>query len=360
MTRSKGAGGILRSTRFGPRARGLLWTGVLLTLAGCGNTGPAEPLTLSGPALGDTYSITLVDAPESLGVTTLREEMRALLARVDVGMSGTAEASPIDRFNRAEADVWVPVSAELAKLVQATLEIGRRTSGAFDVTASPLLELWGLGGGGEAPATPPGAAQIHAARERTGIGLVEVREEPPAVRKTAAGLTLDMASIAQGYIVDRMAAKLAQLGASHYRVKIGSAAYVRGENRDGQPWQIGVEQPQAGERATARIGGLENEGLAVSGGRPNFMVLGGRRFSRTIDPRTGRPVAHGLRSVAVIASTAARADALAAALLVMGPRAGLAYANANGIAARFVSGEPDAHTPMYSDAFEPYRRSRSS
>ena len=54
-------------------------------------------------------------------------------------------------------------------------------------------------------------------------------------------------------------------------------------------------------------------------------------MSHVIDPRTGRPVAHGLASVSVLHEDCGRADALATALLVLGPERGRAVAEALGL-----------------------------
>ena len=81
--------------------------------------------------------------------------------------------------------------------------------------------------------------------------------------------------------------------------------------------------------------------VATSGDRWHRREHGGRRWSHTIDPRSGEPVAHSLASVTVLHAQCMHADALATVLTVLGPDEGLAFAERHDVAALFV-GHGDA------------------
>lgn len=323
-------------------------------LAACGG-GPVV-LEISGPAQGTTYSIQVVAPPGDLDEAALRRTAGDELAAVDRLLSTWRDDSELARFNAAPTDEWFPVSAELAALVDRALTVGRETGGAFDVTLAPLLELWGFGPGGGQTRRVPADAEIGRARERTGPGLVEVRREPPALRKTRDGVALTLDGIAQGYTVDRLAARLDALGAGRYLVELGGELYGRGRNPRGEPWTVGVELPVPEVRRLWGAVEIDGVGMTTSGDYRDFFEVDGRRFSHTLDPRTGRPVSHDLRSVTVIASSTAAADALATALLVMGPEAGPAHARERGLTALFISGGvgAGAHTAIATGGFERY------
>ena len=70
-------------------------------------------------------------------------------------------------------------------------------------------------------------------------------------------------------------------------------------------------------------------------------MLDGQRVSHTIDPRTGRPVMHSLASASVIDPLCVRADAIATALMVLGPDDGYALAVEQGWPALFIVRAPD-------------------
>lgn len=348
------------AVRARPRApvrRGVCALGVamLLTvvlLSGCERT--REPIRVSGPAQGTSYTVTVTQPPEDLDAQHTRQAMRAVIDRIDRQMSSWRDDSEISRFNAAPANEWVSVSPALANLARQALTIGHDTGGAFDVTVGPILKIWGFGAGADQPTRLPTRDEVNAAREKTGIGLIDVRQQPPALRKKQADATLDLAGLAQGYTVDRMADRLDELGAKHYLVELGGELYARGTKEGSNTWRIGVEKPEAGVRAIDRVVGIQDVGMTTSGDYRDFFEIDGHRFSHTIDPRTGRPVAHDLRAVTVIADDAMTADAMATALLVMGPDAGLRYANEHAIAALFVSGNKDGYTESNSKAFQPY------
>ena len=335
--------------------------GALAAVFGIGCEADREPIVLSGPAQGTSYRVTITEPPAELDADRARAAMRDVIDVVDRRMSTWRDDSEVSRFNAGPANEWVSVSPQLAGLVRHALRIGRETEGAFDVTIAPVLQIWGFGAGADRPERLPSRDELDAAREDTGIGLVDVRMEPPALRKKRAGTRLDLAGLAQGYTVDRMAERLDELGAKRYLVELGGELFARGRKSEDDAWRIGVEKPQAGVRAVERVVELADAGMTTSGDYRDFFEIDGRRFSHTIDPRTGRPVAHDLRAVTVIAEDAITADAMATALLVMGPDNGLRYADAHDIAALFVSGGNEAgYTESNSQAFEPYLQDKES
>ena len=96
---------------------------------------------------------------------------------------------------------------------------------------------------------------------------------------------------------------------------------------------------------------LSDAAVATSGDYRNYFEHDGRRYSHTIDPRSGRPVAHGAASVTVVAESAAFADAMATALLVMGPEEGLRFADRYGLAAHFLVHAGDGIEALSSESF---------
>jgi len=114
-------------------------------------------------------------------------------------------------------------------------------------------------------------------------------------------------------------------------VEIGGEVRTKGAKSDGQPWRIGIERPVSTVRLIQRVVELHDDALATSGDYRNFFNWQGRRFSHEIDPRTGRPVDHPLASVSVIAEDCMTADALATALIVLGPERARQFAEKHGI-----------------------------
>ena len=106
--------------------------------------------------------------------------------------------------------------------------------------------------------------------------------------------------------------------ARSYRSTV-SASRVSGHNSEARKWAVAIEAPSTSRRAPQSIIRITDTGVATSGDYRNYFEYDGVSYSHTIDPRTGRPVTHDLAAVTVLQPSAAFADAMATALLVLGP-----------------------------------------
>ena len=315
--------------------RSALVCGALAVIAGCGDGQGDGVLAFSGSTMGTTYTVKLAQLPDGVSLEQLGERADATLERINALMSTYRQDSEISRFNSSVDTGWQPVSAETGTVIAAALEVSHSTGGAFDITVGPLVDLWGFGPAGERDRLPS-AAEIARARQRVGFRKLALRTAPPALRKTDAGVHIDLSAIAKGYAVDRLAELLESVGAHDYLVEIGGELRAGGRKPDGAPWRVAIERPDRGGTGIQRVIALEQAGMATSGDYRNFREIDGERYAHTIDPATGRPVRHTLASVSVVHGSTMYADAMATALMVMGPDHGYAFAESQGLAALFV------------------------
>jgi thiamine biosynthesis lipoprotein len=155
-----------------------------------------------------------------------------------------------------------------------------------------------------------------------GYEKLEVRLDPPALRKRDPQTSVDLSAIAKGYGVDVVAELLDERGVKAYMVEIGGEVRTKGPKPDGDAWHIGIERPVAKQRAVETVVDLGSDAMATSGDYRNYFEAGGKRYSHTIDPRTGRPIEHTLVSASVFSSTCMTADAYATTAMVLGPGEG--------------------------------------
>ena len=246
-------------------------------------------------------------------------------------MSTYLADSEISLFNATESTDWQEVSADLCKKIESSQAISELTDGAFDITVGPLVNLWGFGPG-EMIDEPPSKDAIAALMGVTGFENLHTDCKRIAVKKDVAGLMVDLSAIGKGFAADRVGQLLAAIGYEDFLVEVGGELSIRGMNAKGEPWAIGIEAPLADQRRPHTVVHLTNVGMATSGDYRNFFEADGKIYSHTIDTRTGRPVTHTLASVTVVDKLASRADALATALLVMGPEEGMAFADSEDLA----------------------------
>ncbi len=161
------------------------------------------------------------------------------------------------------------------------------------------------------------------------------------VTKRAPDIRADLGGIAAGYGADRAAAALDSRGVTDYMVEVSGEVRARGVNAAGQPWRIGIEEPDAWPQRPRWVVPLSGRAIATSGDYRNYFIENGRRYSHEIDPASGEPIRHGLASVSVVADSAMLADAMATALIVLGAARGRALAEASGVPAQFIERLPD-------------------
>ena len=293
-------------------------------LAGCRSPEPVSE-QIVGSTMGTTYSVQLPTLPDGLTVDTLLPQIEAELATINAQMSTYMDDSELSRFNAAPAGDWFPVSKELAEVVLAGIAMSDRTGGAFDVTVGPLVNLWGFGPAGRR-GSPPSSEELQAAQAHVGYERLQARTDPPALRKEVDALYVDLSAIAKGYAVDRLAELLEDRGVTTYFVDIGGEVRTHGLKPDGSAWTLGIEEPRADGRALARAVRMPDGAMATSGDYRNYFEVNGKRYAHVLDPRTARPVEHGLASVSVFAASCIEADGLATALLVMGADEAFSFA----------------------------------
>jgi len=280
------------------------------------SAGPHEYL-VTGPTMGTTFTVKVVARG---GDDTLKERLagilRDVLEGVDGAMSTYRTDSEIAAFNRHGTEDF-DASPELMEVMAEAQRIARLSGGAFDITVGPLVDAWGFGT--VSAAEPPSEEILHGLLAVTGFEQIEVDSDLGVLRKARPDCRADLSAIAKGFAVDRVATALDVEGFRNYMVEIGGEVRTRGRNGVGKPWRIGIERPDYDTRAVYVTIPLSDLALATSGDYRNYVERNGVRISHTIDPRTGRPIAHGLASVSVIHSSCMTADALATALEVLGP-----------------------------------------
>jgi len=306
-----------------------------LALVSCGDVGRLPEFELAGGTMGTTFSVKLVAPGTDIDKDQLRTRLDETLAAVDRLTSTWRDDSELSLFNANPSTDWIGVTAEFCEAIENALAISRQSNGAFDVTVGPLVNLWGFGPDGERR-EPPDAAALEAVMADVGYEGITTRCNVPAVRKRSSGMYIDLSGWAKGYGVDRLAGVLDDYELKDYLVEIGGELRVHGRNAEGKKWAIAIEAPSMTTRQPHSVLRVTNTSVATSGDYRNYFDHDGKHYSHTIDARTGRPVTHDLAAVTVISDTAAYADAMATALLVLGPEAGLTLAEDLGLAGYFL------------------------
>jgi thiamine biosynthesis lipoprotein len=310
-------------------------------------------MTLSGPTMGSTWTVRLLKLPGTCSRDQVQMAVQEVLDRVENQMSTYRPDSDLSRFNRSRTTEWVSIPRDFAEVVNQARLVSEQTGGAFDVTVGPLVNLWGFGPTHPAGefGTVPSDSMIEEARRHVGYRLLDVRLKPPAIRKSDPQAYVDLSAIAKGYAAGLVGDRLEELGAKDYLVLVGGEVRSRGLSHLGRPWHVGLETPTPGTRRVLYTVELKDLALSTSGDYRNFFESGGHRYCHEINPATGRPTTHASASVTVAHASNAYADAMATALMVLGPKEGYALAQKLNLAAMFITRSDDhfetSSTPQF-------------
>ena len=295
-------------------------------------------VTLNGRTMGTTYSVKYTQTENQYSAKEIQEKIDQLLVDVNKEMSTYIPDSEISLLNKSK--VPMKISPGFADVLQFSLDLAQKTGGSFDPTVGPLVNLWGFGPFGMKRV--PSKEQVKAALVITGSDKVQLKKgaEGYLVTKSHEKVYVDLSATAKGYGVDKVSELLTSMGFKNHLVEIGGEMRARGKKK-GQPWRIAIESPSENQRSIQRILKLQDLAIATSGNYRNFFVEKGRRFSHTINPKTGQPYQHRLASVSVLSSTCLESDGLATALMTMGPEKAWQYAVDNKLAAYLIIKKED-------------------
>lgn len=277
-------------------------------------------VTFSGRAFATSWSVVAYVTSEAQQ-SQIQAQIIALLERIDAEMSPYRADSDLTRFNQAPAGAYVPLPLMLSQVIRQGLNIAHLTDGAYDPTLLEAVELWGFG----ARAVPEGVPQASE------VSALKKRQDWRRINWQAQGLIkpegvcLDLCGIAKGYAVDAVTQMLKTTsGVEAALIEIGGELKGFGVRDDGLPFWVEIEQ--AREKTVVALCDLA---VATSGETVRSFVYDGMVLSHTIDAETAAPTVSGVISVSVFDAACWRADALATALMVMGPDKGMAFAAAH-------------------------------
>ena len=288
----------------------LVW--LTLSAASCSPAGNYVQLT--GYAQGGTYSVKFNKKGIKVPLDEIRMSVDSILTLVDTTLSGYNKGSQLSRFN---AGAEVDPNAVFKEIYSLSRKFYEETGGALDVASGPLFDIWGFGFTSDKLPSEKTVDSVRAA-----CGMDKLGEDmEPLVEGVVPKLNFN--AIAQGYTSDKIADYLHSLGVKDMLVDIGEI-FCEGVNQKGIPWSIGIDRPIDGNMTPgADLDGIwrgdgSGKGVVTSGNYRKFYEKDGKKYSHTIDPRTGSPVRHNLLSVTIIADNATTADALATYCMVIG------------------------------------------
>jgi len=310
-----------------------------------------KPYSLTGQALGTTWTVKVLSY-QPIDEHKLRTDIAAKIEEAERILSHWRPDATLYQLNASLSSEPISIPPSLHELLRHAKWTYEQTGGAFDPTIAPLVNLWGFGPVSTNRLSIPTEKEIDETLLSTSMNQVEILSEF-RVRKKLPALQIDLSASAKGEIIDEVCEMLDRRELSNYLVEIGGEIRGRGNGKSGKGWTIALEDGSEGKTNGLSTVNLLNYSVATSGtyrqSKPNQDSA--KPASHLIDPRTGRPVEHNLIAVNVLSPTARDADALATALMILGPREGMRKAEKMDLIARFCTREGNetrhTHTPTW-------------
>ena len=272
--------------------------------------------------MGNRFEITVVADDEKWANKRI-EEAIAEIQRIEKLLTTFDESSQTNLINRNAGVAPVKVDKEVFDIILRAQRISDVTQGAFDITYGSVdKKLWNFD---KNMTSLPDAATAKRLVSLINYKNVVLDEKKGTVFLKEKGMRIGFGGIGKGYAAERAKYILQQNGVTSGIVNAAGDLAAWGYQPDGKEWTIGIADPNAARDPLSYLT-ITNMAIATSGNYEKFIMIGGKKYSHTINPKTGLPVT-GIKSVTIISPNAEIADAMATPVMIMGVKVGLDMVN---------------------------------
>ena len=272
--------------------------------------------------MGNRFEITVVGDDEKWAAERIDEAV-AEISRIERLLTTFNENSQTSLINLNAGIKPVKVDKEVFDIIQRSKRISSITQGAFDISYGSVdKRLWNFD---KTMTSLPDAATAKKLVRLINYQNIVLDESKCTVFLKEEGMRIGFGGIGKGYAAERAKLILKQKGVESGIVNAAGDLTAWGHQPNGKEWTIGIADPDATHHPFSYLS-ITNMAVATSGNYEKFVVIDGKKYSHTIDPKTGLPVT-GIKSVTIISPNAEIADAMATPVMIMGIKVGLDIIN---------------------------------
>lgn len=272
--------------------------------------------------MGNRFEISIVSDDKNWAFEIIEEAVKEI-QRIETLLTTFDENSQTNQINKFAGIKPVKIDKEVFELIERCNRISQLTQGAFDITYGSInKKLWNFD---TSMTTLPSQAVAKKMVQLINYKNIELNKTETSVFLKEKGMRIGFGGIGKGYGAE-MAKKIMQNnGIQSGIVNASGDLTVWGKQPNGKPWTIGIADPNNAKYHFSSLE-LTNTSIATSGNYEKFILIDGKKYSHTINPKTGLPI-EGIKSVTLITPNAEFADAMATPISVMGIKVGLNLIN---------------------------------
>lgn len=272
--------------------------------------------------MGNQFHIGAVSSNEAIANSALKEAVLEI-KRIEEKLSTYKEHSETNLINDNAGITTVEVSEETIALIERSIKISVLTQGAFDITYGGLdKKFWNFD---KEMKELPNIEDAKKAVSLINYRNIEINKSESTVFLKEKGMRIGFGGIGKGYAADMAKKVMISMGIDSGVVNASGDMTVWGLKPEGEKWSIGIVHPSYQNAFFSKME-ITNHSVATSGNYEKYVMIGGKRYSHTIDPKTGMPI-KGIKSITTICPFAEFADAIATPIMVMGIEKGLNLVN---------------------------------
>lgn len=272
--------------------------------------------------MGNRFTITVVDDDAQWAEQQIDEAI-AEVRRIEKLLTTFSSDSQTNQINANAGIRPVSVDKEVFDIIQRSLRISALTDGAFDITYGSIdKRFWNFD---KEMTSLPDAETAKESVRLINYQNVILDAQNQTVFLKEKGMRIGFGGIGKGYAAERAKQLLIKNGVKSGIVNAAGDLSTWGNQPNGKPWTIAIADPDTQNKAFSYLN-ISGVAVATSGNYEKYVVIDGKKYSHTIDPKTGFPVS-GIKSVTIICPNAELADAMATPITVLGVDAGLGLIN---------------------------------
>ena len=290
--------------------------------------------------MGNRFEISVVSKEKNHAEDCINDAIEEI-RRIEKLFTTYNTSSQVNQINENAGVSPVKVDREILDLIGRSKKISGITQGAFDITYGSIdKRLWNFD---KSMTSLPDPKTAKSLVRLINYKNVITNDDECTVFLKEKGMRIGFGGIGKGYAAEKAKQLLKEKGIDNGIVNAAGDLTTWGHQPNGKPWTIGIAAPDSLRTPFSYLE-ISNTSVATSGNYEKYVMIGGKKYSHTIDPRTGMPVS-GIKSVTIICPNAEIADAMATPVMIMGVRVGLDMVNqVKGLACIIIDDHDVLHT----------------
>lgn len=287
-------------------------------LIGCSpKINPSKPLKKTNYLLGTLVEITLYDSRDEKIIDEVFDRIREIENKMTINIGDTSE---IIKLNEASGMSGAKISPDTFFVIEKGKYYSELSEGHFDITIGPVVKLWNIG---TDDARIPDSKELSEALNLVDYKKLHLNKERLEAKLDVKGMKVDLGAIAKGYAADEAASILKRHGIKHAIINLGGNLLAIGNNINGNPYRIGVQNPFNPRGDYMGIIEIEDKTVVTSGIYEKYLEKDGKRYHHILEPSTGYPADNGLAGVSIITEKSIDGDGLSTSVFLLGLEKGM-------------------------------------